>query len=69
MPNAKNERSVTGRIADFLLQRLIAVLGLTRLVLFGITKKSHGGRLDFEIRIVVVLYQPDEKISCQVVVK
>ena len=25
MPNAKNERSVTGRIADFLLQRLIAV--------------------------------------------
>ena len=30
MPNAKNERSVTGRIADFLLQRLIAVYGISK---------------------------------------
>ena len=28
MPNAKNESPVTGRIADFLLQRLIAVYGI-----------------------------------------
>ena len=30
MPNGKNERPVTGRIADFLLQRLIAVSGIPR---------------------------------------
>ena len=40
MPNAKNERSVTGRIADFLLQRLIAVnntgyYGKKKTFLFG----------------------------------